>query len=121
VSPGPSLLVRCWPSTLAAGYADGLLAWPELEDWLRKCRTRFPLPVSFVCLRCRPDQRKARIEARGPVRGVLDDFGLERAARYEAALNRIASDVPNWLDVDTSDLVQDQAACCVRGSSGGQP
>ncbi len=103
-SAWPSLLVRCWPSTLAAGYADGLLAWSRLVCWGEECRTRFVLPGSFVCLRCLLEQRKTRIEARGPVRGIFDDSGLERAARYEAALNHIATIMPNWLDVDTSDL-----------------
>jgi hypothetical protein len=77
---------------------------PELQKRIRECRDRFPLPALFVYLSCQPEKRAARISLRGPVRGLLDDSGLGRAARYETAIRQIAQAVPDWLDVDTSDV-----------------
>lgn len=99
-----TVTVRYWPSTLAGGYADGLLDRNELENLTASCIMDFPAPDGVVELRCSADVRINRIVRRVPEwPGAVDSIEPERARLHRLALEHIAScwNRP-WLRLDTS-------------------
>lgn len=114
--PSPSMLVRYWPSTLAAGYADGVLEWDDFTDRCKEASDSLPIPELTVYLQCRLDVRRHRVRGRGPVEGAVDDVSNRRNHCYREAVAWLASQsLPSrWCIVDTSDLDPEQVWHRVR-------
>ena len=101
-SANPSLLVRYWISTIAAAYADKCWSWEMAEEKIEYCLKEHPVPNLVVKLECDLLLRTNRIEIRGT--GTGDDMCLERDNRYRWALNKIETYLPEWENVNTSQL-----------------
>lgn len=87
------VIVRYWPSTLAAAYADEVLEGGELARECLQNMGAFQAPAFFVYLKCDHAERTRRILARDS-RGAPDDCSISRARRYEYAIGHIACAVP---------------------------
>lgn len=94
-----TLVIRYWPSTLAAAYADSLLSWKEIESKLVYCLSSLPQPALIIYLKCDLQARQKRIAERG---GNLDDTSLKRHDRHYQAIKWISQYIKNWVCVDTS-------------------
>ncbi|MCH7724883.1 MAG: hypothetical protein IH991_00165 [Planctomycetes bacterium] len=55
--PSRSVLVRYWPSTLAAGFADSIFEWAEFETRVEQCVRELPTPELILFLQCGLDAR----------------------------------------------------------------
>jgi hypothetical protein len=108
--PPRSFLVRYWPSTLAAGFADKIFSWADLETHADHSMRQLPAPGLILLLQCRLDVRRDRVKKRGLVPESLDDMSPERDDRYRKAVARLAECVgPKcWRNLETSELNIDQ-------------
>jgi thymidylate kinase len=105
-----SVTVRYWPSTLAGGFADGLLDERELDDLLKQCVRDLPAPDAVIELRCNLGTRTERIQQRIPdYAGSIDSIDPDRARLHRLALTRIASQWNRpWLVLETTTMNQHQ-------------
>jgi thymidylate kinase len=102
-----SLVIRYWPSTLAAAYADHLLDWKEIESKVVYCLSSLPHPALIVYLKCDLQARQKRIAERG---GNLDDTSLDRHDRHYQAIKWISRYIKDWVCVDTSSATPEVVA-----------
>ena len=87
------LVVRYWPSTLAAAFADGFI---DSDELIRQCRDNlktFPEPAVFIYLKCDHAERVRRLTVRDAP-GERDDRSLSRAAKYQYAIGHMAFATP---------------------------
>lgn len=75
-----SLMIRYWPSTVAAAYADKRLTENQCDKLAEMCRRSFETPDIILYLECNHDERVRRIILRNSPN--FDDKTTERAARY---------------------------------------
>lgn len=99
------VVVRYWPSTLAAAFADGIIGDDELARQCQENIRDFPEPAVFVYLKCGHAERTRRIAARDAP-GAFDDCSLSRARKYEYAIGHMAFAVSTpWIFLP-SDVMQ---------------
>ncbi len=105
-----TVTVRYWPSTLAGGYADGLINEQELDQLLEQCVRDLPAPDSVIELRCDLGTRVQRIQQRVPdYSGSIDSIDPERARLHRLALERIAARWRRpWLVLETTTMLPNQ-------------
>ncbi len=101
-----SFLVRYWPSTLAAAFADGVLNWDEIEPRIDLLLHQFPAPAMVMFLKCELNARRSRVEGRTPVDGAVDDLSGERDQRYREVIERLSAypRIGMWRTLDTTKL-----------------
>ena len=75
-----SLLIRYWPSTIAAAFADGKWSEAECDLVLDLSMATSAVPDILIYLECDHDERVNRIIARNSPN--FDDTTVDRAARY---------------------------------------
>jgi thymidylate kinase len=85
-----SLLVRYWPSTLAAASADELLPPERVGRLIHWAAVNMPRPALFVELTAELPERVRRVQARGRLPGAVDDVSATRNSRYRLAIQKIA-------------------------------
>lgn len=104
-----SLLVRYWPSTMAAAYADCVFGKDEVlkkaEELSKKLRT----PDLVIYLQCDYSERISRIEKRKATEGDLgDDVSTGRDARYKEIISLLSKMIPNWKIIQVSNKTPEQ-------------
>lgn len=92
-----SLLIRSWPSTVAAAYADQKLAEVECDLLVDYCITTFTLPDLLVYLKCDHNERVRRIIERNSPN--FDDKTVERAERYAYYSKKVFGKLGNRVHV----------------------
>lgn len=103
------IVVRYWPSTLSAAYADDIINEEELVVQCSKNIERFPLPSVFVYLKCNDSTRVKRIQERVNIQAADDNCDKERSDRYRKAIEHIAFEVPAmWLFINSDVYRPDQ-------------
>ncbi len=114
--PSRSFLVRYWPSTLAAAFADAIFEWAEIETEVDFSLRQLPAPALFLFLTCGLDTRRNRVKNRGMVPGAVDDISEDRDNRYRESIRRLAEypGVGNWKSLDTTELNTEQVYQSVR-------
>lgn len=75
-----SIVIRYWPSTIAAAYADRKLSETDCDLLMKMSMSSNAMPDLLVYLECDHDERVHRIEVRNSPN--FDDKTEERAARY---------------------------------------
>lgn len=109
------VVVRYWPSTLAAAYADGVIGDDEFAQQCLENIKAFPEPAVFVYLKCDHSERSRRIAARDAP-GASDDCSLFRARKYQYAIGHMALAGPTPWTFLASDAMQPQClARCILG------
>lgn len=93
------VLVRYWPSTVAAAYADGNFSRGQALKTAAEALKSMPRPDVAFYLRCDFGERIRRIVARDPESD--DSLELDRALRYEEIMNEVRLSTPSlqWEDV----------------------
>jgi hypothetical protein len=111
-----SFLVRYWPSTLIAGFADAIFDWDEFENRVRDCVTQLPIPRMILFLTCRLDARRDRVRERGLVPGSVDNISEDRDARYLKAVTWLTTHMGEgyWHTPDTTELNSEQVYVSVK-------
>jgi hypothetical protein len=104
---GPAVLVRYWPSTVAAAYADQQVDDEGLPALIPPAQ-RLPQPDLFIRLACGLPARSKRIVERGLIDGRLDDVSTGRADRHHRCLDWIAGQFGRWTCIDTTSLTPEQ-------------
>lgn len=95
---GSCVVVRYWPSTLAAAYADGVINKSELAKQCQDNIRNYTVPAVFVYLKCDHLERVKRIANRGATPGAFDDCSPVRALKYQDAIGYIAFTSPTpWV------------------------
>lgn len=115
-SPAPSFLVRYWPSTVAAAFADAIFEWEEIDILIANILHELPAPNLILYLECGLDTRRNRVHERGLIPGSIDDLSQERDKRYREAIGRLANyqGVGNWRNLDTSKLSIEQVYMAIQ-------
>lgn len=85
-----SLMIRYWPSTVAAAYADKRLTEDQCDKLAEMCRRSFETPDIILYLECNHEERVQRIILRNSPN--FDDKTTERAARYAYYSQKILQD-----------------------------
>ncbi len=111
-----SFLVRYWPSTLAAAFADDILEWPDFESWVDRTVRQLPAPALILYLQCGLNTRRDRVQQRGMVPGSVDDVSENRDRRYWNAVRWLSTSpgLGNWNTLDTTELNIEQVHRAVR-------
>ncbi len=114
--PSRSFLVRYWPSTLAAGFADAIFDWAEFETRVDQSMRQLPVPRLILFLRCGLDARRNRVQQRGLVPGSVDDVSEDRDVRYLRAITWLTEymGAGYWKTLETSKLNIEQVYQAVQ-------
>lgn len=101
---GISLLVRYWPSTVAASYADDVFPLSEIKKKIKQYNVgNMPAPDIVFCLCCDMQERKERILKRMEEIGdASDDLSIKRNKKYRVILSKIEKFVKNWHNIDVT-------------------
>jgi thymidylate kinase len=103
-----SLLVRYWPSTLAAASADRLLPPERVGRLVHWATANMPRPALFIELTAELPERVRRVETRGRRPGAVDDVSVARDLRYRRAMQNIAGTAGVWERIDTTHLTAEE-------------
>ena len=116
VHPVRSILIRYWPSTLAAGFADSILDWTEFKTRAHQSMRALPVPKLMLFLQCGLTARRNRVQQRGIVSGSVDDTSEIRSVRYQTAITWLAECVgpKDWKTMETTTLSAEQVHEAVR-------
>lgn len=111
-----SFLVRYWPSTIAAAFADAIFEWDEIAGRVANILRDLPAPSLILFLECNLNGRRNRVQQRVPLPGAVDDLSEHRDRRYREAIKRIANypGVGNWKTLDTTHLGIEQVYQAVQ-------
>jgi len=109
-SPTSGLLVRYWPSSLAAAYADGILPWDSFVMGVNRAIGEYPVPALVLFLECRLNARRMRVQQRGSVPGSTDDVSQRRDRAYRQAIEHFTGHpgMTYWRTIQTGDLNAEQ-------------
>ncbi len=111
-----SFVVRYWPSTVAAGFADEIFSWMIFTEQVEKCLRSLPAPDLTVFLQCMLSNRQNRVHKRGHIEGAVDDVSNRRDLRYQKAIQHVSKRLGSrrWKNVETSDMSIEQVHFSVR-------
>lgn len=111
-----SFLVRYWPSTVAAGFADQVYDWTEFTEQVEQCMQTLPVPQLTIFLQCAISKRRDRISSRGNIEGSVDDVSDRRDLGYQEAIRHISGrfGYEKWTTLETTNLSVEKVHLAVR-------
>jgi thymidylate kinase len=111
-----SFLVRYWPSSLVAGFADSVFGWEEFKARVDHSIQRLPTPSLILFLQCRLDARCNRVQQRGVIPDSVDDVSENRDSRYQKAIRWLAEhpELKYWKTLDVSEMNIEQVQQAVQ-------
>ncbi len=102
-----NILIRYWPSSLAAAFADRNWSVSEVDKKLDELIPLMATPLCVIRLTCDMEERVKRIIERNAE--GFDDITLERAQKYNYIFSHIMDRTPyEWVTISTSGISRKQ-------------